>query len=134
MRRPCCSTLSRRTFLADMGMGCTGLALGTLLARDGIARAADSSVTDVSRSAGASAPRFAPKAKNVIWLFMVGGASHMETFDPKPQLNRYAGKTIAETPYKSALDSPYLKRNLRELVAGLHKVHPKIFPMQVRSH
>jgi len=55
----------------------------------------------------------------------------MESFDPKPELNRYEGKTIAETPYKGTLDSPYLKQNLRELVAGLHKVHPKILPMQV---
>jgi hypothetical protein len=67
----------------------------------------------------------------VIWLFMQGGTSQMESFDPKPELNRYEGKTIAETPYKGTLDSPYLKQNLRELVAGLHKVHPKILPMQV---
>ena len=42
---------------------------------------------------------FTPKAKNVIWLFMIGGTSHLESFDPKPALNRYGGKTIAETPY-----------------------------------
>src|SRR5262249_2013553 len=76
-------------------------------------------------------PHFAPKAKNVIWLFMIGGASQMETFDPKPELNRYAGKTIAETPYKKTLESPHLKENLRELVVGLHHEHPKVFPMQV---
>src|SRR5205085_1764099 len=38
---------------------------------------------------------------------------------------------IGETPFKAALDSPYLKKNLREFVAGLHKVQPKVFPMQV---
>ena len=54
----------------------------------------------------------APKAKSVIWLFMVGGASQMETFDPKPELNKHAGKTIAESPYKATLDSPYLKKNI----------------------
>ena len=40
---------------------------------------------------------FAPKAKSVIWLFMNGGVSRVESFDPKPMLNKYAGKTIAET-------------------------------------
>ena len=62
---------------------------------------------------------------------MVGGTSHMESFDPKPELNKYADKTFAETPYKGVLDSPHLKKNLRELIAGLHTVHPKIYPMQV---
>ena len=40
----------------------------------------------------------APQAKSVIWLFMIGGVSHVESFDPKPALNQFAGKTIAETP------------------------------------
>jgi hypothetical protein len=44
-------------------------------------------------------PHFAPKAKSVIWLFMNGGVSHVESFDPKPMLTRYAGRTIAETPF-----------------------------------
>ena len=67
----------------------------------------------------------------MIWIFLVGGMSHMESFDPKPELNVHAGKTIAESPYKATLDSPYLKKNLREVIEGLHKVHPKIYPMQV---
>ncbi|HEY8505551.1 MAG TPA: DUF1501 domain-containing protein, partial [Gemmataceae bacterium] len=121
---PRCTGVSRRTFLADLGMGFTGLALGALLARDGVARA------DAPGPA-TPGPHFAPKAKSVIWLFMVGGTSQMESFDPKPELNRYAGKTIEESPYKHTLDSPFLKKNLREVIAGLHKVHPKIFPMQV---
>ena len=119
------SGIHRRTFLADAGMGLTGLALGAMLQRDGIARA--------ETAAGVAA---APKVKSVIWLFMVGGTSQMESFDPKPALNQYAGKTIAETPFAAALDSPYLKQNLREVVPGLHKVHPALFPMQVgyRKH
>ena len=112
--------MKRRTFLADTGMGFTGLALGSLLNRDGIARAA----------AVAGQPHFAPKAKRVIWLFMIGGVSQMETFDPKPALNKYAGLTIGETPYRDTLDNPLVKKNLREVIVGLHKVHPKIYPMQ----
>jgi hypothetical protein len=40
---------------------------------------------------------------------MVGGASHMESFDPKPALNKYAGMSIGETPYKNVLASPFLE-------------------------
>ncbi len=114
---------TRRTFLADLGMGCTGLALAALLQREGIAR--DGSSLKPGQL------HFPAKAKKVIWLFMVGGASHMESFDPKPLLNKYDGKTIAETPFKALLDSPHLKTNLRELVPGHHKVQPKVYRMQV---
>lgn len=48
------------------------------------------------------------KAKSVIWLFMIGGTSHMETFDPKPMLTKYAGKTIEETSFAHVLKSPYM--------------------------
>ena len=87
--------LPRRGFLADFGMGFTGLALGAMLNSDGIARAA---TTAGSRRMASRILH--PKAKSVIWLFMIGGVSHMESFDPKPALNKYAGKTIAETPFK----------------------------------
>jgi len=54
-------------------------------------------------------PHFTPKAKSVIWLFMNGGVSHMETFDPKPMLTKYAGKSINETPYQDAQNPEKLK-------------------------
>ena len=118
---------TRRSFLADVGMGFTGLALGAMLQRDGVARGAE----EADRLSPDGQPHFRPKAKNVIWIFLVGGMSQMESFDPKPALNEHAGKTIAESPFKATLDSPYLKKNLREFVAGLHKVHPKLYPLQV---
>src|SRR5215212_7056052 len=116
----------RRAFLADVGLGFTGLALGAMLNRDGIARAATGGWT-----APDGKPHFAPKAKRVIWLFMVGGTSHVESFDPKPELTKHAGKNIAETPFKATLDSPFLKKNLREIVKDNHKVQPKLYPLQV---
>lgn len=118
--------IPRRAFLADVGMGFTGLALGAMLARDGVVRA-----DTLPAGEPDGLPHFAPRAKSVIWLFMIGGTSHMESFDPKPALNKYAEKTIAETPYADALDSPYVKENLREVIAGLHQVHPTIYPLQV---
>src|ERR1051325_3392056 len=94
--RSCCPGVTRRSFLADTGMGFTGLALGALLFRDGVARAEG----EPWRPPGGK-PHFAPKAKSVIWIFLCGGVSHLESFDVKPELNKYAGKSIDETPYKS---------------------------------
>lgn len=118
-----CAGITRRTFLADTGMGFTGLALSSMLFKDGYA--AEGNPRPDGR------PHAPAKAKRVIFLFMIGGTSHMESFDPKPELNRYAGKTIEETPYADTLKSPYLKENLREVIAGLHTVHPKLYPLQV---
>src|SRR5438128_2620409 len=88
--------IHRRNFLADVGMGFTGLALGAMLARDGIVRG-DAPPTWQPPD---GKPHFAPKAKSVVWLFMNGGVSHLESFDPKPELTKYAGKSISETPHK----------------------------------
>jgi uncharacterized protein DUF1501 len=115
-----CQQKHRRAFLADIGMGFTGLALGAMFARDGVARA---------RELPAAAIK--PKAKSVIWIFLVGGMSHLESFDPKPELNKHAGKTIEDSPHKAILDSPYLKKNVREFVPGQHKVQPSIYPLQI---
>jgi hypothetical protein len=120
-----CAGVTRRAFLADVGMGFTGLVLGSMLFQDGVAQA-----DAPAKGTPPGQPQFPPKAKRVIWLFMVGGTSHMESFDPKPELNKYAGKTIAESPYAETLNSPFLKENLREFVPGLHVVHPQIFPLQ----
>ena len=118
-------TTPRRTFLADLGMGCAGLALGSLLNQEGIVRGSEATSGKVGQ------PDFPPQAKTVIWIFLVGGMSHMESFDPKPELTKFAGKTIAESPYNATLDSPFLKKNLKEFVEGRHKVQPKIYPLQV---
>jgi hypothetical protein len=102
-------------------MGFTGLVLGSMLFRDGVASAAPNGT-----------PHLRPKAKSVIWLFMVGGVSHMESFDPKPALTRYAGKTIGESPYKHVLNSEHLK-NLRIHIQGDANGHirQKLYPLQV---
>ncbi|MFP6770125.1 MAG: hypothetical protein VB859_18260, partial [Planctomycetaceae bacterium] len=77
---PPCGRVHRRTFLADTGMGFTGLALGAMLANDSPVGAADSNTWSLPSGLA----RVAPKAKSVIWLFMIGGTSHLESFDPKP--------------------------------------------------
>src|SRR5437764_5269377 len=97
-----CTGISRRSFLADTGMGFTGLALSAMLFRDGVAQA------EPSPHAGAWQPpdgrsHFAPRAKSVIWIFLCGGVSHLESFDIKPELNKHAGRSISDTQDKSVL-------------------------------
>ncbi len=87
---PLASQLSRRQWLQQAGGAFGGLALASLLASDGLAAESTAS------SAGYSAPRphFTPKAKSVIFLFMYGGPSHLDTFDPKPALEKWHEKAI----------------------------------------
>jgi hypothetical protein len=123
-------TTTRRSFLGNLGTGFTGLVLATMLQRDGVVSGAEPDVAG-GWSPPDGRPHFPPRAKNVIWLFMIGGTSHVESFDPKPALTRYAGKTYKETPFQKVLDSPLVKDNLRELVSGLHNSRNKLFPLQV---
>src|SRR5436309_3125328 len=116
-----CRGSHRRAFLADVGLGFTGLALAALLHRDGYATGSPT-----------GKPHFTPKAKSVIWLFMNGGVSHLETFDPKPMLTKYAGKTIAETPFKDAQDPEKLKLARVTVVNDANgQQRNKLFPLQV---
>src|SRR5947208_1766652 len=72
---------SRRSFLAQAGGGFGALALSALLNDDRALAASDSKSAD-----GPKPPHFAPRVKRVIWLFMHGGPSHVDLFDPKPDL------------------------------------------------
>ena len=85
---PCGRT--RREFLWQVGGGFAGLALIDLLSRD--ARAA--SVSPLA----AKPPHFPAKAKHVVFLFMNGAPSQVDTFDPKPALTKFNG-----TPYNGEL-------------------------------
>jgi hypothetical protein len=108
-----CTGVSRRTFLADTGMGFTGLALAAMLFKDGRAKAA--SPHDAAAHAWAppdGRAHHAPRAKNVIWIFLCGGVSHLESFDVKPELNKHAGKSIADTPYAAVLDPAKVNKNI----------------------
>jgi hypothetical protein len=79
---------SRRMFLRDCAGGIGTIALANLLGREG--RAAETQQHPLSPRA----PHFAPKAKNVIFLFMEGAPSQMDLFDPKPELRKWHGKPL----------------------------------------
>jgi hypothetical protein len=83
---------SRREFLFEAGGGFGALALSWLLAHD--ARAAD---LPAANPLAARKPHFEPKAKAVIFLFMVGGPSPIDLFDPKPELTKRHGQPLPES-------------------------------------
>jgi hypothetical protein len=117
-------TSTRRAFLQQTGLGFGGLALSAMLAADGRGE-------DLAPAVPGVGPHRTPRAKSVIWLFMIGGASHMETFDPKPALNQFAGKTIEESPYADVLKSPYLANERVVAPDANGQIRTTIYPLQV---
>jgi hypothetical protein len=83
--------LSRRDVLTRAGFGMGGLALAGVLHDLGLTSASAASTASTLEPRAA---QFAPKAKRVIHLFMNGGPSQMDTFDPKPKLNAFHGKSL----------------------------------------
>ncbi len=83
-RRP----TSRRDFLCNAGSGLGAIAFSSMLASQ--AKAAEGPLDPLRPKQ----PHFHPTAKSVIWLFMEGGPSHIDLFDPKPELERLAGQPV----------------------------------------
>jgi uncharacterized protein (DUF1501 family) len=81
---------SRREFLEKSGLGFGALAAGYLLERDALAATAGK----IPNPLAPKPPHFAAKAKSVIFLFMHGGPSHLDTFDPKPLLEKLNGQPV----------------------------------------
>ncbi|WP_409994560.1 DUF1501 domain-containing protein [Rhodopirellula sp. MGV] len=107
--------INRRECLSRCGFGLGAMALADLLVRDS-AQASDGVLSGALHHPG--------KAKYVIHLFMNGGPSHVDTFDYKPELNRFAGKTApngnlkTERPTGVVLGSPFKFKPYGE--SGIH--------------
>ena len=84
------SAYSRRDFLRSAGAGFGSLALTAILAEQGLLTAQPSALNPVAPKK----PHRPAQAKSVIFLFMSGGPSHLETFDPKPDLQRLHGEKL----------------------------------------
>jgi hypothetical protein len=83
---------SRRDFLRNAGSGLGAIALSSMLVADGLMpKASAAPGVDPLRP---KQPHFKPTAKSVIWLFMEGGPSHIDLFDPKPALEKLAGQPM----------------------------------------
>src|SRR5277367_3397343 len=92
---------SRRQFLWEVGGGFAGLGLIDLLSRSrffsGSAQAAEPAATAQPYLMSPKPPHFPTKAKHVVFLFMNGAPSQVDTFDPKPALEKYHG-----SPYRGS--------------------------------
>jgi hypothetical protein len=102
--------ITRRELLRRGGMGFGALALNSLLSQPATA---DNPPSALRNPQSPRAPHFPGKAKRVVHLFMNGGASHVDTFDPKPLLDRFHGKPLpnpnlrTERKTAGALRSPF---------------------------
>jgi hypothetical protein len=81
---------TRRNFFRNCAGGIGTAALANLLNTDGYG----ASVAPDTNPLAPHAPMFAPKAKNVIFMFMEGGPSQLDLFDPKPELAKWNGKPL----------------------------------------
>src|SRR5438045_4220567 len=95
---------SRRDFLARAGAGFGGLAFGALSLLEARGDHAKVRKLDPLNPFAPREPDFKPTAKSVIFLFMVGGPSHVDTFDYKPELQKLNGKQVPES-YKKAVEA-----------------------------
>src|SRR5437879_9083847 len=84
---------TRRRFLQQRGTGMCALALTSLFNETLFAAGAKTADAASPKSIG---PHFAPKAKNIIHLFMSGGPSHLDLFDYKPELIKRSGQKTPE--------------------------------------
>src|SRR5688572_32360551 len=98
--------LSRRALLSQAGRGFGAVALASMLEA-----ASPNPLLP-------KPPHAAPKAKNIIYLFMHGGVSHVDTFDPKPELARFSGQTISAEAAKG------LKTNRIDFAKALMRGSP----------
>src|SRR5678815_5602009 len=76
---------SRREFFTQAGSGLAAIALASLM---------DEDLLGAVDPLAPKPPHVAPRAKSVIWCFMEGGPSHVDLFDPKPALEKYAGQPV----------------------------------------
>ncbi|QDT63134.1 DUF1501 domain-containing protein [Calycomorphotria hydatis] len=125
--------LSRRHMLARSGLGLGSVALSSLLAESGeLVDDAEDFAPPTTHSLAAREPHFAPKAKRVIHLFMNGGPSQVDTFDPKPALEKYHGKTLDEKLQRNrrlggvAHASPFKFKKHGEAGIEVSELFPKV--------
>ena len=103
---------SRRDFLRHAGLGIGAIASSELLSQDGFAAGRNVNPTTPFPS------HTTAKAKRVIFLFMTGGPSQMETFDPKPLLTKYDGQPLPESFNADGLSLQFMRPTDGKLMAS----------------
>jgi len=107
---------SRREFLAKAGFGFGALALSCLPNEELIASTLKN--RGINNPLSPTPPHFPAKAKNVIFMFMKGGPSHIDTFDPKPELNRLDGQFLPPSFRPEELNLQFVKAHEAKLMGS----------------
>ena len=119
--------MTRRDALNRLGLGFGALGLSQLLA----------GAKDEGLVMGPREPHFAPRAKHVIYLFLNGGPSHVDTFDPKPELTKYHGKQVPaeffakskvkkDGDHSTLLGSPFAFKNYGQSGLPVSELFPHV--------
>lgn len=122
---------SRRRFLNSAGLGCGSLALTSLLKEEGVV---SSAMAKEAKLMQPRKPHFEPKAKSIIWLFMPGSPSQVDTFDYKPELQSRDGQKLEGADPKTgffttsgkALKSPFQFKQYGESGAYVSEIFPHL--------
>jgi hypothetical protein len=122
--------LSRREVLGKIGGGFGALGLASLFADAGLLAAAPAGSTN---PLAPRTPHFPARAKRVIFLFMNGGPSHVDTFDPKPMLEKYAGKPLPDGAVKTGrkgggnlMPSPFKAQPYGQSGISVTELYPEV--------
>jgi len=107
-------TQTRRHFFRECRMGLGAMALGSLLTGDQLLGSPQTENRDGTDMLAPRPPHFAARAKHVIYLFMAGGPSQLELFDPKPKLQELHGEVIPPS-YVENKRFAFLKKDARLL-------------------
>ena len=126
----CNFVLNRRDFLQRSALGFGAMGLASLLGDASTVSAGQTASTDLSPLAPKH-PHYPAKAKRVIHIFLNGGLSHVDSFDPKPLLDKYHGKTLpteklkTERPTGGAYRSPYTFKRYGQSGIPVSELFPK---------
>ncbi|QDU80412.1 hypothetical protein Pla110_21410 [Polystyrenella longa] len=108
------SEINRRELLSKVGSGFGMLGVAGMLGNS--VQGATTTAPAVSATTMQGLPHFLPKAKRVIFLFMSGGPSQMDTFDPKPALEKYAGQRPPSADVRTASKTTGLMPSTRKFI------------------
>jgi hypothetical protein len=123
--------VTRRDFLSQCGMGMGAVSLAALFGETKLFSATGTPALAVNPLAP-KLPHFPARAKRVVHFFLNGGASHVDTFDPKPALAKYAGKPLpgeyikTERKTGAAFPSPYAFKKYGQSGIEVSDIFPKI--------
>jgi len=103
---------NRRTLLQNSAFGLGSIALSQLMAEEGRTRTRSAANSSAQGGSASLPPHNTPRAKNVIFIFMSGGPSHLDLFDPKPTLARLHGQAVPKS-FLETLADPVIRGDAR---------------------